>query len=317
MSILVVAENSNKEIKSSTLNSISAASKINDDIHLVVIGNQCEEVAKKAALIEKVKKVIHIDDPQYENIIAESIAPIIVSLSDKYTHILAPASTFGKNLMPRVAALLDLSQISDVIRIENEDTFVRPIYAGNAFATVQSTENKKIITIRPTSFDPAYSEGGSANIEKVSFNADQSLVEFIGREESKSERPELGTARIVISGGRGLQSAENFSMIIEIADKLNAAVGASRAAVDAGYVSNDYQVGQTGKVVVPDLYIAIGISGAIQHLAGMKESKVIVAINKDEEAPIFNVADYGLHADLFEVLPQLSAELDKLNTIQK
>ena len=317
MSILVVAENSNKEIKSSTLNSINAASKINDDIHLVVIGNQCEEVAKKAALIEKVKKVIHIDDPQYENIIAESIAPIIVSLSDKYTHILAPASTFGKNLMPRVAALLDLSQISDVIRIENEDTFVRPIYAGNAFATVQSTENKKIITIRPTSFDPAYSEGGSANIEKVSFNADQSLVEFIGREESKSERPELGTARIVISGGRGLQSAENFSMINEIADKLNAAVGASRAAVDAGYVSNDYQVGQTGKVVVPDLYIAIGISGAIQHLAGMKESKVIVAINKDEEAPIFNVADYGLHADLFEVLPQLSAELDKLNTIQK
>ena len=317
MSILVVAENSNKEIKSSTLNSINAASKINDDIHLVVIGNQCEEAAKKAALIEKVKKVIHIDDPQYENIIAESIAPIIVSLSDKYTHILAPASTFGKNLMPRVAALLDLSQISDVIRIENEDTFVRPIYAGNAFATVQSTENKKIITIRPTSFDPAYSEGGSANIEKVSFNTNQSLVEFIGREESKSERPELGTARIVISGGRGLQSAENFSMIIEIADKLNAAVGASRAAVDAGYVSNDYQVGQTGKVVVPDLYIAIGISGAIQHLAGMKESKVIVAINKDEEAPIFNVADYGLHADLFEVLPQLSAELDKLNTIQK
>ena len=317
MSILVVAENSNKEIKSSTLNSINAASKINEDIHLVVIGNQCEEVAKKAALIEKVKKVIHIDDPQYENIIAESIAPIIVSLSDKYTHILAPASTFGKNLMPRVAALLDLSQISDVIRIENEDTFVRPVYAGNAFATVQSTENKKIITIRPTSFDPAYSEGGSANIEKVSFNADQSLVEFIGREESKSERPELGTARIVISGGRGLQSAENFSIINEIADKLNAAVGASRAAVDAGYVSNDYQVGQTGKVVVPDLYIAIGISGAIQHLAGMKESKVIVAINKDEEAPIFNVADYGLHADLFEVLPQLSAELDKLNTIQK
>ena len=317
MSILVVAENSNKEIKSSTLNSINAASKINDDIHLVVIGNQCEEVAKKAALIEKVKKVIHIDDPQYENIIAESIAPIIVSLSDKYTHILAPATTFGKNLMPRVAALLDLSQISDVIRIENEDTFVRPIYAGNAFATVQSTENKKIITIRPTSFDPVYSEGGNANIEKVSFNADQSLVEFIGREESKSERPELGTARIVISGGRGSQSAENFSMINEIADKLNAAVGASRAAVDAGYVSNDYQVGQTGKVVVPDLYIAIGISGAIQHLAGMKESKVIVAINKDEEAPIFNVADYGLHADLFEVLPQLSAELDKLNTIQK
>ena len=317
MSILVVAENSNKEIKSSTLNSINAASKINDDIHLVVIGNQCEEVAKKAALIEKVKKVIHIDDPQYENIIAESITPIIVSLSDKYTHILAPSSTFGKNLMPRVAALLDLSQISDVIRIENEDTFVRPIYAGNAFATVQSTENKKIITIRPTSFDPAYSEGGNAIIEKVSFNTDQSLVEFIGREESKSDRPELSTARTVISGGRGLQSAENFSMINEIADKLNAAVGASRAAVDAGYVSNDYQVGQTGKVVVPDLYIAVGISGAIQHLAGMKESKIIVAINKDGEAPIFSIADYGLEADLFEALPQFLEELNKLNTIQK
>ena len=317
MSILVVAENSNNEIKSSTLNSINAASKINNDIHLVVIGNQCEEVAKKAAIIEKIKKVIYIDEPQYENIIAESIAPIVVSLSDKYTHILAPASTFGKNLMPRVAALLDLSQISDVIKIENEDTFVRPIYAGNAFATVQSTEKKKIITIRPTSFDPVLSEGGNANIEKISFNVNQSLVEFIGREESKSDRPELGTARIVISGGRGLQSAENFFMIKDIADKLNAAVGASRAAVDAGYVSNDYQVGQTGKVVVPDLYIAIGISGAIQHLAGMKESKVIVAINKDEEAPIFNVADYGLHADLFEALPQLSAELDKLNTIQK
>jgi len=317
MSILVVAENSNTEIKSSTLNTINAASKIGDDIHLVVIGNQCEEVAIKAALIKKVIKVIHIDDLQYENIIAESIAPIIVNLSEAYTHILAPASTFGKNLMPRVAALLDLSQISDVIRIENENTFVRPIYAGNAFATVQSTENKKIITIRPTSFDPAFSEGGSANIEKISFNSNQSLVEFIGREESTSDRPELGTARIVISGGRGLQSAENFSLINEIADKLNAAVGASRAAVDAGYVSNDYQVGQTGKVVVPDLYIAIGISGAIQHLAGMKDSKVIVAINKDNEAPIFNIADYGLCADLFEALPQLSAELDKLNTIQK
>ena len=219
--------------------------------------------------------------------------------------------------MPRIAALLDLSQISDVIRIENEDTFVRPIYAGNAFATVQSIDNKKIITIRPTSFDAVSREGGNANIEKISFNTDQKLVEFIGREESASERPELGTARIVISGGRGLQSSENFSMINEIADKLNAAVGASRAAVDAGYVGNDYQVGQTGKVVVPDLYIAVGISGAIQHLAGMKESKIIVAINKDEEAPIFNIADYGLNADLFEALPQLSQELDKLNTIQK
>ena len=317
MSILVVAENSNKEIKSPTLNSINAASKINDDIHLVVIGNQCEEVAKKAALIKKVKKVIHIDDPQYENIIAESIAPIIVSLSDKYTHILAPASTFGKNLMPRVAALLDLSQISDVIRIENEDTFVRPIYAGNALATVRSNDAKKIITVRPTSFDSVAKEGGTGKVESITFDDINSLVEFISREESSSDRPELSTARVVISGGRGLQSAENFKMLNEIADKLNAALGASRAAVDAGYVSNDYQVGQTGKVVVPDLYIAIGISGAIQHLAGMKDSKVIVAINKDEEAPIFNVADYGLHADLFEALPQLSSELDKLNTIQK
>ena len=275
MSILVVAENSNNEIKSSTLNSIAAASIINEDIHLVVIGNKCEEVAKKAASIEKVKKVIHIDDPQYENSIAENIAPAIVNLSEKYTHILAPASTFGKNVMPRIAALLDLSQISDVIRIENEDTFVRPIYAGNAFATVQSIDNKKIITIRPTSFDAVSREGGNANIEKISFNTDQKLVEFISREESTSERPELGTARIVISGGRGLQSSENFSMINEIADKLNAAVGASRAAVDAGYVSNDHQVGQTGKVVVPDLYIAVGISGAIQHLTFFHTSKML------------------------------------------
>jgi electron transfer flavoprotein alpha subunit len=317
MSILVVSENSNKELKSTTLNCITAARKISDEIHLIVIGNQCEEVVKQAALVENVKKVLHLDDPKYENPIAENIASVVVNISESYTHIITPASTFGKNFMPRVAALLDLSQISDVIKIENEDTFVRPIYAGNAFATIQSTDRKKIITIRSTSFDLALTKGGKAEIEKISVNGDQSKVEFVSREESKSDRPELGTARIVISGGRGLQSSENFSMLNEIADKLKAAVGASRAAVDAGYVSNDYQVGQTGKVVVPDLYIAVGISGAIQHLAGMKESKVIVAINKDEEAPIFNVADYGLNADLFEALPQLSAELDKLNTIQK
>ena len=317
MSVLVVSENSNSELKSTTLNCITAAKKISEEIHVVVIGNQCEEVVKQAAIVENVKKVLHLDDPLYENPVAENIASVVVNLSKDYTHIVTPASTFGKNFMPRVAALLDLSQISDIIRIENEDTFIRPIYAGNAFATVQSTDSKKIITIRPTSFDAALTKGGNAEIEKILFDNEKAKVEFIGREESNSERPELGTARVVISGGRGLQSSENFSLLNEIADKLNAAVGASRAAVDAGYVSNDYQVGQTGKVVVPDLYIAVGISGAIQHLAGMKESKIIVAINKDEEAPIFNVADYGLIADLFEALPQLSAELDKLNTIQK
>jgi len=313
MSILVIGEHNNKELKSSTLNSITAASVINDDIHVVVIGNNCEEVANRVATTDKVKKVLLLEDSKYENPIAEKISPVITSLAKDYSHIVSPATTFGKNIMPRVAASLDSSQISDVIKIENEDTFVRPVYAGNALATVQSTDDKKIITIRPTSFDPAATEGGQATVEKISFDGDESKVEFIGREESKSERPELGTARIVVSGGRGVQSAENFKMIYEVADKLNAAVGASRAAVDAGYVGNDYQVGQTGKVVVPDLYIAIGISGAIQHLAGMKESKVIVAINKDEEAPIFNVADYGLQADLFEALPQLSSELDKID----
>ena len=318
MSILVLSENSNNELKSSTLNTIFAASKIGEDIHVLVIGNQCEKIVETVTKIRVVKKVLHLDSPKYENPLAENIAPVIISLADNYSHIVAPASTYGKNIMPRVAAVLDLSQISDIIKVQSEDTFIRPIYAGNAFATVQSTEEKKIITIRPSSFDSVSIEDGKAEIEKISFNLEeQSLVKFIGRQESKSDRPELGTARVVISGGRGLQSSENFSMINEIADKLNAAVGASRAAVDAGYVSNDYQVGQTGKVVVPDLYIAVGISGAIQHLAGMKESKVIVAINKDEEAPIFNVADYGLCADLFEALPQLSAELNKLNTIQK
>ena len=318
MSVLVLSENSNEDLKSSTLNTIFAATKVNDDIHVLITGNECNKVVEIVSKIKEVKKILHLDSLEFENPVAENIAPVVVNLAQNYSHIFAPASTYGKNIMPRVAALLDLSQISDIIKIVSEDTFVRPIYAGNAFATVQSTENKKIITIRPTSFDSVLiGEEGKAEIEKISFNAEKSLVKFIGREESKSDRPELGTARVVISGGRGLQSSENFSMINEIADKLNAAVGASRAAVDAGYVSNDYQVGQTGKVVVPDLYIAVGISGAIQHLAGMKESKIIVAINKDEEAPIFNVADYGLCADLFEALPQLSSELDKLNTIQK
>ena len=317
MSVLVLAEHNNIEIKAATFNIIFAASKIDSNVEVLLIGSGCEKLANELSNCQYVQKVLLLDKPQYENSIAELYAPVIISLSENYTHIIGPATTFGKNIFPRVAVNLDISQISDVIKIIEEDTFVRPIYAGNALATVRSNDSKKIITVRPTSFDPVAKEGGAGKVEPITFDDINSLVEFISREESSSDRPELSTARVVISGGRGLQSAENFKMLNEIADKLNAAVGASRAAVDAGYVSNDYQVGQTGKVVVPDLYIAIGISGAIQHLAGMKESKVIVAINKDEEAPIFNVADYGLHADLFEALPQLSAELDKLNTIQK
>ena len=317
MSILVLAEHNNIDIKSSTLNTISAASQIEEEIDVLVTGFQCEELAKKIAKCEKVSKVIFVDNEKLKNPIAENIEPIVLSVAEKYSHIMAPATTFGKNIFPRIAVKLDLAQISDVIKIISNDTFMRPIYAGNAIATVKSNDKTKIITIRPTSFDPVETSGGSDVVESLEFETQNNSVEFIDREESQSERPELSTARVVISGGRGLQSAENFKLLNEIADKLNAAVGASRAAVDAGYVSNDYQVGQTGKVVVPDLYIAVGISGAIQHLAGMKESKVIVAINKDEEAPIFNVADYGLNADLFEALPQLSSELDKLNTIQQ
>ena len=317
MSILVLAEHNNFDIKSSTLNTISAASQIDQEIDVLVMGFQCGELAKKIAKCEKVSKVIFVDNEKLKNPIAENIEPVVISIAEKYSHIMAPATTFGKNIFPRIAVKLDLAQISDVIKIISNDTFMRPIYAGNAIATVKSNDKTKIITIRPTSFDPVEISGGSDIVEKLEFETQNNTVEFIDREESQSERPELSTARVVISGGRGLQSAENFKLLNEIADKLNAAVGASRAAVDAGYVSNDYQVGQTGKVVVPDLYIAVGISGAIQHLAGMKESKVIVAINKDEEAPIFNVADYGLNADLFEALPQLSSELDKLNTIQQ
>ncbi len=317
MSVLVLAEHNNIDIKSSTLNTISAASQIDQEIHVLVTGYQCEELANKVSKCEKVSKVFFADNEKLKNHIAENIEPLVISLADNYSHIIAPATTFGKNIFPRIAVKLDIAQVSDVIKIISKDTFMRPIYAGNAIATVKSNDKTKIVTIRPTSFDPVETSGGKEIVENITFNDENINVEFVDREESQSERPELSTARIVISGGRGLQSAENFKLINEIADKLNAAVGASRAAVDAGYVSNDYQVGQTGKVVVPDLYIAIGISGAIQHLAGMKESKVIVAINKDEEAPIFNVADYGLKADLFEVLPQLSSELDKLNTIQQ
>ena len=317
MSILVLAEHNNIDVKSSTLSTISAASQIDQEIEVLVTGHDCEELANKISKCEKVSKVINVDNEKLKNPIAENIEPIVLSIAKNYTHIMAPATTFGKNIFPRIAVKLDIAQVSDVIKILSSDTFMRPIYAGNALATVKSNDNTKIITIRPTSFDPVETSGGNEVVEKLDFEVQNNSVEFIEREESQSERPELGTARVVISGGRGLQSADNFKLLNEIADKLNAAVGASRAAVDAGYVSNDYQVGQTGKVVVPDLYIAVGISGAIQHLAGMKESKVIVAINKDEEAPIFNVADYGLNADLFEALPQLSSELDKLNTIQK
>ena len=317
MSILVLAEHNNLEVKSSTLNTINAASKINNEIEVLVLGYEIENISKEISNYQNVTKVLSLDDQKFENAIAENIEPIIVSLAEKYSHILAPATTFGKNIMPRVAVKLDVAQLSDIVSVESEDTFIRPIYAGNALATVKSNDSKKVITVRPTSFEIVAKEGGSGVVESINFDISEQKVEFIDREESKSDRPELSTARIVVSGGRGLQSAENFKLISDIADKLNAAIGASRAAVDAGYVSNDYQVGQTGKVVVPDLYIAVGISGAIQHLAGMKESKIIVAINKDEEAPIFNIADYGLSADLFEALPQLSLELDKLNTIEK
>ena len=317
MSILVIAEHNNKEIKPATLNTISAASQLNNNIEILIIGHECDSIAKELSNYKNINKVLVLNNKKYENPIAENFTKVILSIAENYSHIVAPATTFGKNILPRVSVKLDVAQVSDIIKIESEDTFVRPIYAGNALATIKSNDTKKIITIRPTSFDPIAKEGRSGVIESIDFDEDNTSVEFLEREESTSDRPELSTARIVVSGGRGLQSAENFKLINEIADKLNAAVGASRAAVDAGYVSNDYQVGQTGKVVVPDLYIAVGISGAIQHLAGMKESKIIVAINKDEEAPIFNIADYGLNADLFEALPLLSSELDKLNSIEK
>ena len=317
MSVLLIAEHNNKELKAFTLNAVTAASQIDGDIHALIIGNNCGDVAKAASELPLVKKVITVEAPYYENFIAENFAPVIIKLAEDYSHIICSANTFGKNLMPRVAAKLDTSQISDIIKVESPDTFVRPIYAGNAFATVKSTDTKKCVTIRPTSFEACESSGGSAPIENADADTEFSLTKFINREEIKSDRPELGTARIVVSGGRGMQNGDNFKLITAIADKLNAAIGASRAAVDAGYISNDHQVGQTGKVVVPDLYIAVGISGAIQHLAGMKESKIIVAINKDGEAPIFSVADYGLEADLFEALPQFLEELNKLNTIQK
>ncbi len=317
MAVLLIAEHNNKELRPFTLNAVTAASQIDNEVHAIVIGQNCTEAAKSLSELPLVKKVIHVEAVHYENFVAENFAPVIVKLADNYSHIVCSANTFGKNLMPRIAAALDTSQISDITKVVSSDTFLRPIYAGNAFATVKSKDAKKCVTIRPTSFDSCESSGGSAPIEKAEACEEFGRTKFIRREEIKSDRPELGTARVVISGGRGMQSGDNFKLITSIADKLNAAIGASRAAVDAGYISNDHQVGQTGKVVVPDLYIAVGISGAIQHLAGMKESKIIVAINKDGEAPIFSVADYGLEADLFEALPQFLEELNKLNTIQK
>ena len=317
MSVLLIAEHNNKELRPFTLNAVTAASQIDADVHALIIGHSCGDAAKTLSELPLVKKVIQVEAAHYENFIAENFAPVVVKLANDYSHVICSANTFGKNLMPRIAALLDISQVSDIIKVISADTFLRPIYAGNAFATVKTNGKKKCITIRPTSFEPAATSGGSAEIVKSEGSDEFTLTKFIKREEVKSDRPELGTARIVISGGRGMQSGDNFKLITAIADKLNAAIGASRAAVDAGYITNDHQVGQTGKVVVPDLYIAVGISGAIQHLAGMKESKIIVAINKDGEAPIFSVADYGLEADLFEALPQFLEELKKLNTIQK
>ena len=317
MAVLLIAEHNNKELKPFTLNAVTAASQIDADVHALVIGNNSADAAKALSELPLVKKVLTVEAPHYENFVAENFAPVVFKLAENYSHIVCSANTFGKNLMPRIAANLDTSQISDITKVISADTFLRPIYAGNAFATVKSNDPKKCVTIRPTSFDPCETSGGSAPIEKVDPSDEFASTKFVKREEIKSDRPELGTARVVVSGGRGMQNGDNFKLITAIADKLNAAIGASRAAVDAGYISNDHQVGQTGKVVVPDLYIAVGISGAIQHLAGMKESKIIVAINKDGEAPIFSVADYGLEADLFEALPQFLEELNKLNTIQK
>ncbi len=312
MTILVIAEHDNAGLKSPTGNAVSAAQKIGGDITILVAGHQCQGAAQGAAKIEGVSKVLVADGAHYAHGLGENLASLIVGIASGYTHLVAPATTSGKNVMPRVAALLDVEQISDVIAVESADTFVRPIYAGNALATVQSKDTVKVLTVRTSAFPNAASGAGNAAIENLTLGADMCLSEFVGQELTKLERPELGAARIVISGGRGMQNGENFKMLEKLADKMGAALGASRAAVDSGYVPNDYQVGQTGKVVAPDLYIAVGISGAIQHLAGMKDSKVIVAINKDGEAPIFQVADYGLVADLFQAIPELTAELDKL-----
>ncbi|WP_145155607.1 electron transfer flavoprotein subunit alpha/FixB family protein [Pseudomonas oryzihabitans] len=305
MAILVIADHDNANLFGATLNTVAAAQAIGGDIHVLVAGQNAQPVADAAAKVAGVSKVLLADHAAYAHQLPENVAPLVVELAANYSHVLAAASTNGKNFLPRVAALLDVDQISEIIAVESADTFKRPIYAGNAIATVRSTAPIKVITVRATGFDPVAAEGGSAAIEAVSLVKDAGISSFVGEELAKSDRPELGAAKVVVSGGRGLQNGDNFKILYALADKLGAAVGASRAAVDAGFVPNDMQVGQTGKIVAPQLYIAVGISGAIQHLAGMKDSKVIVAINKDEEAPIFQVADYGLVGDLFELIPEL------------
>ena len=312
MTTLLIAEHDNKALKDATAKAMTAAKALGGDVHVLVAGKDAKAVADAAAKLDGAKKVLLADGAAYEHQLAEPLAALVVSLAKDYDAIVAPATTTGKNFMPRVAALLDVMQISDIVKVESPDTFVRPIYAGNAMQTVKSTDGKKVITVRTSTFQ-ATAEGGSAPIETIAAAADPGVSSFVGEELSKSDRPELTSAKVIISGGRAMQNRENFGKYIEpVADKLGAAMGASRAAVDAGYAPNDWQVGQTGKVVAPELYIAVGISGAIQHLAGMKDSKVIVAINKDEEAPIFQVADYGLVADLYQALPELDAELGKI-----
>ena len=309
MSILVIAEHDNTNLKGSTFNTVAAAGNLTGDIHVLIAGFGTESVLSESQTLDGVSKVISCDNETYANFIAEDLSSLILSISESYTHILAPATTFGKNLMPRVSAKLDSQQISDIISVESDDTFKRPIYAGSCIATVKSNDSIKVITVRSTAFDAVGTNNSGVEVELVDSLSSLGISSFVSEELAKSDRPELTAANIVISGGRGMQSGDNFHLLDSIADKLGAAVGASRAAVDAGFVPNDYQVGQTGKIVAPDLYIAVGISGAIQHLAGMKDSKVIVAINKDEDAPIFQVADYGLVADLFTALPELESSL--------
>jgi electron transfer flavoprotein alpha subunit len=311
MACLVIADHDGKALIAATLHVVSAATAIGGEVHVLVAGKDCSDAAKAAAGIVGVAKVLHVDDARYAHGTAENLSVLAAKLAPSYSHVLASNSTFGKNLAPRIAALVDSAQISEIVAVKDPDTFVRPIYAGNALATVRSKDKIKVLTVRVTGFAPVAATGGSAAVETVAPDDDLGLSQFVGQELTRSERPELVGARVIVSGGRGMQSGDNFKLIEPIADRLGAAIGASRAAVDSGFVSNDFQVGQTGKVVAPELYIAIGISGAIQHLAGMKDSKVIVAINKDEDAPIFQVADYGLVADLFTALPALAAELEK------